>query len=913
VHAVSLPQGARLGSYEIATPLGVGGMGEVYRATDSKLGRDVAIKVLPAAFAADAERLARFEREAKLLASLNHPNIAHVYGFESAPLPEGASIHFLAMELVEGEDLAERLKRGAIPGDESLAIAKQIAEGLEEAHEKSIIHRDLKPANVKLTLDGKVKVLDFGLAKALAADAASGSSADLSQSPTLARTGTQAGIILGTAAYMSPEQARGKPVDKRADIWAFGVVLYEMLTGTRLFAGETVSDVLAGVLKSEIDLEALPHATPPGIRQLLTRCLAREPRSRLRDIGDARIALEEALAGEVDESGAPGSLRAGRAKRVLWALATLALVFAVLFVASRFRSPAGPAFAPRVIRFPLASDPSLFVATDLTTPFAISPDGQTVVFTGTRGGAKPHLWVRSLDSPDARELEDTESATQPAISPDGKWVAFLSRFNEVRKVRLSGGASTRLWSMATYSAALTWASDDEILLEVLGATAGSAGIHRLSAGGGAPQELVPLDAAVGETTQRRPFVLRRDRMLLYASTTSDVRTTLAMYSLADGRRSRLGIEGVQALGMVDGRLVYARADGNLMAVPLDVAAMRVTGAVRELRERVATSGIGTRVALSEAGTLVYRSGSSTSRLMLLDENGRSQPLGTELGDFALPRFSPDGRRIVVGTGGDRWDSSRGVARDLWLFDRGSGQATRLTRSGTASAPGWTPDGRRVVYVQAGPRKERGEVWTLPLDGSAEASRLAVVGGSLGWPAASPDGRSLIAVETSSATPAQLIRVSLEGSSQVTPLFPASSQDALRWPQQPRVSPDGRLVAFSDSWEVYVRPLDGAGTLQVTDSGGSSPAWAPDSRHLYFGNGNVLAVAEIRTTPTLAVVGRRVVTQLQYSCEDFDLAPDGKSFVVVVPASGRSDVLVAAHWTDELRRSWRQGAPGEDAP
>ena len=683
-----------------------------------------------------------------------------------------------------------------------------------------------------------------------------------------------------------------------------------MLTGKRLFAGETVSDVLAGVLKTEIDLGALPHATPRGIRQLLRRCLARDPRSRLRDIGDARIALEESLAGEADEAGAPTSLSAARANRATWALAALAVVFASLLVASLFRSPAGPALAPRVIRFPLASDPSLFVATDLTTPFAISPDGQTVVFTGNKGGAKPQLWVRPLDSPDARELEGTESATQPAVSPDGKWVAFLVNFNEIWKLRLSGGASTRLGTIATFSASLTWAADDEILLEVLGA---KTGIHRLSAAGGATQELVPLDAAVGETDQRRPFVLRRERMLLYASTTADGRTTLAMRSLADGRRARLEIEGVQALGMLDGRLLYARADGNLMAVPLDVAAMRVTGAAIELRERVAASGIGTRVALSEAGTLVYHAGSSSSRLMLVGESGRSEPLGTELGDFVLPRFSPDGRRIVVGRGGDRWSLSRGVARDLWLFERDSGQATRLTRTGTASAPAWTPDGRRVVYVQEEPRQQRREVWTLPLDGSAEASNLVEVEGSLGWPVLTPDGRSLVAVQSLPTKPMQLVRVSLDDGTKVVPLLPASNLASIRWPSWPRLSPDGRLVAFTDTWEVYVRPLDGAGTLQVTDSGGSSPAWGPDSRHLYFGSGNVLGVAELRTTPTLAVVGRRIVARLAYSCEDFDIAPDGKSFVVVVPASGRSDVLVAAHWTDELRRLWRQGAPTEAAP
>ena len=908
--------GAILGRYRVFERLGAGGMGEVYRAADTTLGRDVALKILPASFAADPDRLMRFEREAKLLASLNHPNIAHVYGFEHATLPEGGSLHFLAMELVDGEDLAGRLKRGALPVDEALDVARQVAEALEEAHEKGIVHRDLKPANVKVTPDGRVKVLDFGLAKVYAGDSAGGSSADVSQSPTLLHSGTEAGVILGTAAYMSPEQARGKPVDKRTDIWAFGVLLVEMLTGRRLFDGETISDILAGVLKNEIDFGTLPAATPTAVRRLLRRCLTRDPKSRLRDIGDARLALEELRSGELHDTGTPTSPVAGRANRVTWALAALAFVFASLFTASLFRAPAAPTIAPRVIRFPLATDPSLFVETGFTTPFAISPDGQTVVFTGTKGGSERHLWVRSLDSPDARELENTEGATQPAISPDGQWIAFMVHLNEIWKVRLSGGAATKLGTVATFSAALAWSSDDEILLEVLHV---KTGIHRLGASGGAPRELVPLDATVGETVQRRPFVLRRERMVLYASTTTDEhttgatagdRTTLAMYSLGDGRRARLGVEGVQALGMVDGRLIYARADGNLMAVPLDVGRMRVTGEPIELPERVASSEIGTRVALSESGNLVYRPSSTTSRLMLIDENGRSESLGTEAGEFVLPRFSPDRRRIVVGRGGDRLGYRRDAARDLWLFALDSGQATRLTQTGSASAPGWAPDGRRIVYVQDESRQHRGEVWTLPLDGSAEAARLAGIEGGVKWPVMTPDGRSLVAVTQSHD---ELVRVSLDDGAKVTPLLPGST-GALPWPNVPRVSPDGRLVAFGEegSYEVYVRPLEGAGILQVTDSGGQSPAWGPDSRHLYFANGNVLEVAELRTAPTLAVVGRHIVARLPYSCEDFDVAPDGKRFAVVAPASSGSGVLVAAHWTDELRRFLAQGVRAEGA-
>jgi Tol biopolymer transport system component len=876
-------------------------MGEVYRATDTALDRQVAIKLLPAEVASDAERLARFEREAKLLASLNHPNVAHVYGFESATLETGATIHFLAMELVEGEDLSERLKRGPVPVDEALGIAKQIAEALEEAHEHGIVHRDLKPANVKLTPDGKVKVLDFGLAKACAGEAASGPAVDLSQSPTLARTGTEAGIILGTAAYMSPEQARGKPVDKRADIWAFGVLLFEMLTGRPLFAGETVSDVLAGVLKTEIDFAALPADTPPVVRRLLRRSLERDARNRLRDIGEARVALDRAPLDAAAHPPAPAV--AGPARRTTLALGVVAAVFALLFLATLLRPRAAALAELHLARFPLVTDPSLSVFTELTKPFAVSPDGQTVVFTATKEGSARHLWVRSLGSLEVRELKDTEDATQPAISPDGQWVVFVVGFNEIKKVRLTGGPATHLAKIGGYTAWLTWASNDEILFEVLGAKSGiTAGIHRLSAAGGEPEELIPLDSAAGETGARRPFVIRGEGRVVYASET-DHNSTLAMFSLGDLRRTQLGIDGVQALGMVDGYLVYAQANGNLMAVPLDISAMRVAGPAIDLGERVVSSAIGTRVMLSDAGTLVSLPSGGGSRLMLVEPSGSSRPLGTETGPFALPRYSPDGRRIVVGSGSSRWAMADPGHLDLWLFDRDSGQASRLTRTGLAWAPSWSPDGRRILYTQVASDRTKSEIWALPLDGSAEPSRLLRADASLGLAEMAPDGRSLVAVAFFSDGRQSLVRAKPGANPTVTDLFPAASRDSVRWPTGPRISPDGRLLAFADG-EVYVRPLDGAGLLQVSDRGGASPAWGPDSRHLYFGQGNVLSVAELRTSPTLAVVDRHVLAQLPYTCEDFDVAPDGKSFVVVAPESGQSDVIVSLHWTDDVRRRLR---------
>ena len=404
----SLSTGSRLGLYEITAAIGAGGMGEVFRARDTTLSRDVAIKVLPAAMAADTERLARFKREAQVLASLNHPNIAHVYGFEAATLPDGSTAHFLAMELVEGEDLSERLKRGAIPVDESIAIAKQIAEGLEEAHEHGIVHRDLKPANIKLTPDGKVKVLDFGLAKAYAGESATQSGGDLSHSPTLARGGTEAGMILGTAAYMSPEQARGKTVDKRADIWAFGVVLYEMLTGKRLFTGETGSDVLAGVLKTEIDLKTLPAQTPPAIRRLLRGCLERNPKNRLHDIADARIAIDEAsLAGEPETEAMPAVRRGQGWLPWVSAAASLAVaVLALLVGRPSLRHGAGEAEILRLQLVPSRGE-RLLLSDKILRGFALSPDGSKIVYA-VETGATSELRLRSLDSGIANSIPGTE-------------------------------------------------------------------------------------------------------------------------------------------------------------------------------------------------------------------------------------------------------------------------------------------------------------------------------------------------------------------------------------------------------------------------------------------------------------------------------------------------------------------------
>jgi tRNA A-37 threonylcarbamoyl transferase component Bud32 len=436
---MALSAGTLLGPYEVLAALGAGGMGEVYRAKDTKLGREVAIKVLPGEVARDPERLARFEREAKLLASLNHPNIAQVYGFESTTLPDSSTSHFLAMELVDGEDLADRLKR-PIPVDETIELARQVATALEEAHEKGIVHRDLKPANVKVTPDGKIKVLDFGLAKAWAGDGAVGaSSEELSQSPTLTRTGTQAGVILGTAGYMSPEQARGRPVDKRADIWAFGVVLYEMLSGRRLFEGETVTDVLASVVKHPIDWGALPSGTPSALRRLLERCLERDPRKRLRDIGDARIEIEGAPHASVAAGPrAPSRWPSGRI--VAAATATLLLGLVAGGVAMRGTRPGLPRPSGKAWHFAVDVGPGLYLNEAFDPSIALPPDGTMLAYSVYGGLLAQELRPRRMDELEAHPLPGTRRANNLFFSPDGQWLAYVT-FPDDRlfKVPVEGG------------------------------------------------------------------------------------------------------------------------------------------------------------------------------------------------------------------------------------------------------------------------------------------------------------------------------------------------------------------------------------------------------------------------------------------------------------------------------------------
>ena len=737
--------GQTLSHYRITAALGAGGMGEVYRATDTKLGRDVAIKVLPAEMANDAGRLERFPREAHLLAALNHPHIAAIHGLEEA---DGQP--FLVLELVEGEDLKERLARGAIPVDEALEIAVQVAEALEEAHNTGIVHRDLKPANVKVTPDGKVKVLDFGLAKAWAGDSVEGkaSSGSMSQSPTLAHSGTQAGVILGTAAYMSPEQARGKPVDKRGDVWAFGVLLWEMLTGRALFAGDTVTDIIAAVVKEEPDLDALPPATPSAVRRLIARCLRKDPRARLPDVGAARLDLQEVLAGATTGTGgdapaAPEVRRLVRRGRIWAAITAVSIGIAAMFAVARWT--AVPDSKP-VTRF-VVDAPEGWSFTNMNWPVP-SPDGRHLVIRAVQddpedGVPSSMLWLRSLESLSARPLAGTEGAGFPFWSPDGRFVGFLAE-REVRRLSIADGVVQTICALpAGYFGEAAWNEEGTILFGVKG-DFGTSGLYTVVATGGEPKLVMEPDAARDEHFLEMRQFLPDGRRFGFAAFdriggVGGVGLGAYVGSLDDPGERHLLMPGIAQFWLASGHVFFSR-DNTLFAQPLDVERVELRGEPVPIASPVAfrASGDVGYFGVSSGGTLAYLAGESQGRVQLtwVDRNG--EPVGTvgKPGLYSQLTLSPDETRVALA-----------LRDDLWVMDVSRGVERRVTSDPAREVnPVWSPDGQELIFGRYG---KTWDIFRIGLRTGATAAPLLESPG-YDWPEEwTRDGETLLFVRFSS--------------------------------------------------------------------------------------------------------------------------------------------------------------------
>ncbi len=867
----------------VVSPLGAGGMGEVYRATDTKLGREVAIKVLPVELAQDAARLARFEREAKLVASLNHPGIAHVYGFESAALGGGSSVQFLAMELVLGEDLALRLKRGKVPVDEALGIASQIAEALEAAHDKGIVHRDLKPANVKLTPDGRVKVLDFGLAKAFDADAAAGSSPDLSQSPTLAPTGTAAGIILGTAPYMSPEQARGKAVDARTDVWAFGVVLWEMLAGRALFAGETVSDVLAGVLKTEVDLGALPAGTPPAVRRLLRRCLERDPRNRLHAIADARLELAEA-------AGAPAAdLPARDAGPKRWrgvvAGAALLVMGALAGFASRGLR-AVPAASPAV-RFTVVPPGSSGRIQNLR----ISQDGKRLVYTLS---SEPRLLVHGLAQFESRPLAGTEGAAAPFLSPDGSFVGF-KQAGKVRKIAFDGGDPVDICDLPENTPGLAWGPGGVILFSPAWT---NVGLWRVSASGGTPEQLTKPDRARGESAHFWPEFLPDGRAVLFTIFGGKglVDSRVGLLDL-DTRRYEVLFEGAAPLYLHSGHILYY-SGGAYRIVPFDAARRRVGGSAAIVLPTVRRlHSVGDResyVGLSQGGVLAFVEGDSSfeaplSRLAWVARDGRREDLPFEAyHDNEAVSLSPDGTRAAV----SRVEQGQ---MQVHVYDLARGTGEAVTRDGQSWAPSWHPDGRSLAVTT----QVRGsfDVLRVSADALSAPESLEATDADEGEWHWAPDGTSGVYRTWSAGTGTDIWRAKGDGS-EPTPLVASALEE-----DGPSFSADGRFLALLSGASLYVAPYPSLAPRVLVAQGAMSPRFSRAANELYYVEAGRLkalpyGVRENAFRPAAAAT----LFELGLLTSVFDVSPDGRRFLFLARPPGSSDrdvIRVVLNGFDEL--------------
>ena len=908
-----LTTGTRLGSYEVLTLLGAGGMGEVYRARDTRLDRDVAIKILPEMFAADADRVARFQREAKVLASLNHPHIASIYGLEDA-----GPVKALVIELVEGEDLAQQLSRGAVPLDQALPIARQVAEALEAAHEQGIVHRDLKPSNIKVRPDGTVKVLDFGLAKALtpaAVTAVDGTASPTVTSPAM----TQMGTIIGTAAYMSPEQAKGRQADRRSDVWAFGAVLYEMLTGRRVFDGDDIAETLAAVLRQDVDWTKLPTSTPTSVRRLLERCLDRDARRRLRDIGEARIVLEDPAAATLGAATTAATLAP---PRPVWRRAmpvAIAAIAAGLLVGSAWYISLRPSTPPTVTRFAFTLPPGQ-IFTSLTSNrhmIALSPDGSHMVYA-----ANTRLYLRSMSELQASAIQGTEghrNVTEPVFSPDGQSIAFYDAGDQrLKRIAGTGGAAMTICA-ADNPFGISWGPDGIVFGQ------GSKGIMRVSPDGGTPDVLVRVndgEMALG------PQVLPGGRHVLFTLATGTApdrwdKAQIVVQSLASGERKPLIVGGSDARYVPTGHILYALG-GRVFAVVFDVRRLEVKGSPVPMIEGVrrSASSDAANFSVSNTGSLVYIAGplSTSSAQMdvgLIDRKGFVEPLKLPTGPYSWARVSPDGTRLAIGT-----DDGRDAI--VYVYDLSGARAMqRVTFGGNNRFPIWSGDGRRLAF-QSDRDGDAAIFWQSINGGTAERLTRPQQGESHAPESWSPKADTFL-FSVTKGSEVSLWTFSLADRNarpfgdvqSALPIDAAFSPDG-RWVAYTSSARDTRVAHTSDEWgtTIYVQPFPATGAkYQLVVEQSTSPhgaLWSPDGQELFYNpRAGAFEVVNVTTSPTfafgnVAALPRPFLLSPPDSRRSYDITPGGR-FVGLIPA-GQSEpgiptapqIQMVLNWFEELK-------------
>jgi serine/threonine protein kinase/Tol biopolymer transport system component len=909
---VELDPGSSVGPYKILSQIGAGGMGEVYRAQDTRLGREVAVKVLPGSVANDPVRRSRFDREARLLAALNHPNIATLHGVEAYG---GRTL--IDQELVPGETLAESIGQAPLKPETALRIFKQIASALEAAHGAGIIHRDLKPANVKITPDGRVKVLDFGLAKALEDE----TSGEVESKPVESSTKTQLGAVFGTIAYMSPEQVRGQRLDRRTDIWSFGCMIYEALCGRPPFVGNTTSDTLTLILREEPDWSALPPV-PSGLRRLMHRCLTKDSTLRLRDIADARLEIEEVL-GESASTAARSAAEVteqsrARSAHARWLLP--AAIAATSIVAGAFGWSMGRSTSAQrsPVRLEVSLPPGTQLAESAAPPLAVSPDGSRVAYVALKPGGRTQIYLRPLDRFDALPLSGTEGASAPFFSPDGQWVGFFAN-GALHKVSVDGGAALKIADAPSLWSA-TWSADDVIVFATTGA---SNHLSRVSAAGGTAEVLTTPDAAQGEIQHAYPQMLPGGKGVLF-SVVSEKGWLLDVATLPKGDRRRLRQSPISnaTIYLPSGHLAYAEA-GGLVAVPFDVSSGELTGAPIPVLERVETSAFGGALfAVSASGTLVYVPAVTTlprRTLVAVDRDGRTRTLVPDRGAFAHPRFSPDGASLAVTIEAEN-------GRDIWIFDLRRGTRTRLTAGGNNAHPVWAPDSTTVAFQAAdagGP-----SLFARPVGGGASTALVT---------RSAPGANAALSNAVAGLLPGTLPQLagtnphvpgswSNNGSLAFDEQKPSAERDIWIAPKDgsptpflltpfdessPALSPDGRWLAYvSDEAgrsDVYVQPYPGpGGKWAISEAGGTDPLWSPAGGELFYRQGDRLMVVDVQFTSEFRAGRPRQLLEWPQDAgafRNFDISPDGRSFVMVRTDEGgtQNQLRVVLDWLQDLTK------------